>query len=389
MVARLLIVHSSAELYGSDRSLLDFLRLHAADFEVTVLLPGDGPLVELLRELGARVEIGETCKVQRDMLGLRGMLNTAIAAWRGVRLIRRMAGDKPFDLVYTNTLAVFAGALYAVIAGRPHVWHIREILSGSNLVRRCFQSLVSWLSCRIICNSTRTLDWIATPRSQPRSRVIWNGVGPARAPGRREIERSLRDWTPASVVFALAGRLNARKGQSLALEAFERLLKDQPNMPVQLWFVGSAFSGQEHFESALRERVASSPARSRVRLEPFRSDVEVVWEAADVVLVPSTEPESFGRVAIEAMAFGRPVIASAHGGVLDIIVEGDTGLLVPPGDAEALALAMAKLAGDASLRKRMGQSAEVRQRECFSVEAYALAVRSVLLEAAQFGSNGE
>jgi glycosyltransferase involved in cell wall biosynthesis len=381
MSPRLLIVHSSAELYGSDRSLLDFVRLGAADFETTVLLPEEGPLVSLLREAGARVEIGEVCKVQRQMLGARGLLRTMASAWRALRQIRKLADGRPFDIVYTNTVAVFAGALYALAARRPHVWHIREILNGSPRLSAIFRALVSFLSQRIVCNSKQTLEWIALPRSRSRCRVVWNGVGTARPPGRREAERALRGWNDDSVVFALVGRLNAWKGQGLALQAFERLCADSRYADARLWMVGSAFAGQEHFEQGLRERIEASEVRDAVRLEPFRPDVEAVWEAADVVLVPSTQPEPFGRVAIEAMAFGRPVIAASHGGLLDIITDGDSGVLVPPGDTAALTTAMARLAASPELRERLGAQALVRQRQFFSVESYAQAVRGQLLEA--------
>ena len=89
---RLLIVHSSAELYGSDRSLLDFVSLQGGRFDITVLLPESGPLVALLEAAGARVAIGEVCKVQRNMLGPRGLIRTLAATWRAVRNIRPPGG---------------------------------------------------------------------------------------------------------------------------------------------------------------------------------------------------------------------------------------------------------------------------------------------------------
>jgi glycosyltransferase involved in cell wall biosynthesis len=377
---RILIVHSSAELYGSDRSLLDFVSLQDGRFDITVLLPEKGPLIPLLEAAGAHVSVGEVCKVQRHMLGPRGLLRTLSATWRAVRDIRRLAGNEPFDLVYTNTVAVFAGAVYAFFARRPHVWHIREILAGSPTLTRGFRAIVSALSRRIICNSNQTLAWIELARSRARCRVVWNGVAAATPRGQREAERQRRGWAPGRVVFALAGRINAWKGQPLALAAFEKVHAELGDR-VALWLVGSPFAGQEHFEHALKAQVAASPAREAVWLEAFRPDVEAVWEGADVVLVPSTEPEPFGRVAIEAMAFARPVIAAAHGGLLDIVADGDGGLLVAPRDEHALAAAMRRLATDDELRTRLGDQARLRQQQVFSVEAYVKGVTDTLIEA--------
>lgn len=377
---RLLIVHSSAELYGSDRSLLDFVTLQKGGFDITVLVPEDGPLCALLREAGARVAVGEVCKVQRSMLGPRGLLRTMAASWRSLRDIRRLADGQPFDLVYTNTVAVFAGAIYALVAHRPHVWHIREILSGSPALSKAFRCVVSALSEVIVCNSSQTRAWIELPRSRERCRVVWNGVAVAEPAGLRAAERSQRGWREDTVVFALAGRLNAWKGQSLALQAFEQVharLGDR----VALWLVGSPFAGQEHFEQTLKAQIRASSAAGAVWLDAFRPDVEAVWEGADVVLVPSTEPEPFGRVAIEAMAFGRPVVAAAHGGLLDIVKENDGGFLVPPRDAKALAGAMERLATQAELRAQQGDLARVRQQQVFSVGAYVQGVTRALTDA--------
>lgn len=374
---RLLIVHSSAELYGSDRSLLDFVSGQRAGFDITVLVPEEGPLCALLRDNGARVAVGEVCKVQRNMLGPRGLLRTLAATWRAMRDIRRLAGARPFDLVYTNTVAVFAGAVYALLSRRPHAWHIREILSGSPALTHAFRAIVSALSRVIICNSSQTRAWIELPRSQERCRVVWNGVAVASPANRREAERLQHGWNDDTVVFALAGRLNAWKGQPLALQAFEQV-HAKLGEHVALWLVGSPFAGQEHFEQDLKQLIARSPAAAATKLEPFRPDVDAVWESADVVLVPSTEPEPFGRVAIEAMAFGCPVIAAAHGGLLDIVADNESGMLVPPRDAEALAQAMHKLASDADLRARLGQQARTRQQQVFSVDAYVQGVTQAL-----------
>src|SRR3989339_291350 len=98
-------------------------------------------------------------------------------------------------------------------------------------------------------------------------------------------------------------------------------------------------------------------------------NVWAVWDACDLAVVPSTEPESFGMVAIEAMAAGRPVIAAAHGGILDIVEPGITGLLVKPKDEGALADAMERLLGDTELCVKMGQAGQARQAQLFSLDS--------------------
>lgn len=377
---RVLVVHSSADLYGSDRSLLDFVRLNSARFDISVVLSENGPLVEHLRRAGARVEIGDVCKVQRSMFSPRGLLQAIGSAWRSRRLLRSVGGEQGFDIVYSNTVALFGGALYAMLARRPHVWHIREIIASSPKLAAVFKLIVSRLSTRIICNSNQTRDWIATPHSAPLCRVIWNGVGLAAPPGTRDAERAALGVAPDDLVFALVGRINGWKGQGLLVDAFAQLCA-QGQRGIKLAIVGSAYTGQEHYETELRAKIAASGCAEQIRLLPFRADVDAVWEASDVVVVPSTEPEPFGRVAIEAMAFAKPVIAAGHGGLLDIVADGETGLLFKPRDAAALAEAMARLAADPVLRQTMGERARERQQRMFSVEAYAQSVGDCLQDA--------
>ncbi len=374
---RLLIVHSSAELYGSDRSLLDFVSRQQVGFDITVLLPQYGPLCAQLEASGAHVVVGDVCKLQRQMLGIRGVLTMISSAVKSVRELKKIEREKPFDVVYSNTVAVFAGALYALLFRRPHVWHVREILVGSPLATVCFRVIVSLFSKLIICNSSQTRNWIITTRSQERYLVVWNGVPVALAPGQRANERMMRGWSSDAVVIVVAGRINSWKGQLLLVEAFE-LMRRSGNREAKLWIIGSAFSGQERYEHELSQRVADSPFYNDILIEPFRPDIEVVWEACDIVAVPSTEPEPFGRVAIEAMAFGRPVIAAAHGGLLDIVEDGVSGVLFKPRDAKSLAHGLSRLVQNSDLRSAFGRAALSRQRQLFSVESYVKQVSDVL-----------
>jgi len=170
------------------------------------------------------------------------------------------------------------------------------------------------------------------------------------------------------IVATLLGRFNHLKGQPLLVRALARL-RDADRAPqLRVVLAGDVYAGHRDFRAECAALVASLGLQSRVSILPFTTDVGPIWRGSDLAVVPSTEPESFGLVAIEAMACGLPVVASAHGGLLDIVEPEVTGLLVPPCDEAALADALARLAGDTVTRRRMGEAGRARQQQAFTLD---------------------
>jgi len=374
---RVLVVHSSAELYGSDRSLLDFVQHRDPAMQITVALPGPGVLVSELEAAGATVIVGNVCKIQRGMLSPVGMVKVLISAYRAIRFMGAVHRRAGFDLVYSNTVAIMGGALCAKLWGVPHIWHVREILRGSRLLTNGFQHLVARMSRTVVCNSAHTLDWIRLPGSNTPYQVVWNGFDLPVSEGDAQAERARLGANPQDVLFMLVGRINAWKGQKLLVEAFAKLQASCP-VPMRLAIVGSAPPDQLHYETELQQFVAASGQADRITLVPYRDDISLIWQAADVVVVPSTEPEPFGRVAIEAMGYCKPVIAAAHGGLVEIVEDGQTGCLFEPRNVEALTAAMRALAVDPGARQRFGAAGRARQLARFTVEAYAKRINTIV-----------
>ena len=148
-------------------------------------------------------------------------------------------------------------------------------------------------------------------------------------------------------------------------------------MTLRVALVGDVYPGHEDFRARLAERIARHGLQDTVFLLPFERDIHRVWRGSDLAVVPSLEPEGFGLVAVEAMACGVPVLAAAHGGVLDIVEHGSSGWLFEPGDEQALAAALLQLARDAKLRNQLGAQANVRQSRLFSLQGQLLRLRGL------------
>lgn len=382
----ILIVHHSAELYGSDRSLLDLLSaLDKSRFAPIVCIPEHGPLVDRLQSLGVEVHITPLLKLCRRTLSTPWKLPLLPGhVVRALREISALVNGRKIDLVYTNTLAVMAGALWATKNNVPHVWHVREIVHRPRLASIFFREFVSAFSDQVICNSDETRNWIM-PRASVPAITVWNGVEAVNVeshPGSPTARTRRRLNLPAdALVVLMVGRINERKGQDLLLDAME-MIDIEDVVPFHLMFVGGGTPGETGPVELLLKNVANSKHRSRISVHSFSEQIDDYYLAADIAVLPSRHPESFGRVAIEAMSHGVPVIAAAHGGVLEIVDGERTGLFFEPNNALALCTQLILLMKDSNLRRRLGVAGRERQQEFFTVETYVEKVQSVLLSVA-------
>ena len=371
-MSRILCLHSSADLYGSDRSLLRLVR-GLGDHELTVLLPEDGPLVRELSDAGAVVRLASPCVLRRRYCTPAGLVRLA---WRWVvstaclaREIRRLRSD----VVYSNTTVLLGVGLAARLAGVPHVQHVRETVARPRAVRWLL-SLNAVCSTRVVCVSEATRrNYVAGfPFLRRRCVVVHNGIDLdcARGAGGGKV-RSELGLEAGDVMVGTVGRISAVKGFDVFVRAAERLLDGQTGGP-RLFFVivGDAYRGQEWRDQALRERIAGSRFASRIRALPFRDDIPDVMAALDIYAHTSVLPDSFPTTVLEAMAAGLPIVATRLGGVVEMIEDGCTGMLVAVGDEAELAGAWGRLAGDAPLRRRLGAGAAAVVRERFSATRY-------------------
>jgi glycosyltransferase involved in cell wall biosynthesis len=334
-----------------------------------VLLFADGPFAEVLRDRGVacRVEpLGPAAASRTKEGGGRG---GGVAAWGETLVLAgrlaRTIREEGWDVIYTNTpKALVAGAVAAAWAGVPFVHHLHDLVDAGHFGRWNRRILVAAANRarRIIANSRATADAFVRAGGNARLvEVIPNGFDLdryRRADGAVEGGRC---------VFGLFGRITPWKGQDVFLEALARLPADQARGVI----VGAALFTDEdrRFEAGLRERAARPDLAGRVTFTGFRSDVaEAMRREVDVVVHASVQEEPFGRVIVEGMLCGRPVIATRGGGVLDLVEDGETGRLVEPGDVGALAEAMRWMAEHPAEREAMARRGEDSARERFGLE---------------------
>jgi glycosyltransferase involved in cell wall biosynthesis len=357
--ATVVLIHSSSGHYGADRQLLLIAsRLDPTRYQPLVVLPADGPLVTDLRSAGVEVHVRELSVLRRELISARGVVAVATALARDARRLAGLVRNRRAALVHSNTSVVLGGAAGAALARVPHVWHVREIYSRFGHLWPAYRSLLSTAST-LPCVSSATA---AQFRPRDPTPVIYDGLAfdPLQAP--RDPARRSLGLGPDYPVIAVLGRISDWKGQDVLVRALARQpLRERGAVGL---IAGEAWPGADQRAARVLELARELGVGDRLRLLGFREDVETVLGAADVVAVPSTAPDPLPGSAVEAAAAGCAVVASAHGGLPEIIRDGETGRLVPPGDPAALAQTAAELLDDPAQRDRLGARAreEVRRR---------------------------
>lgn len=377
-----LFVHQAAELYGSDRVLLALVEWLACHGQVhpIVVLPCEGPLIAEFHRIGVEVHVRTLAKVQRSAFTPLGLVRFVRQVVSSVAELDSVVAGRPIAAVHSNTIAVVSGAVWSRMRGVRHVWHVHEIILRPRPVAKALAWLASALSDKVACISEMVRQNLVDqyPRIAGQAVVVPNGmVMPDRG-----IEPARSQWRSAqgleaNVVVGLVGRINAWKGQGVLVKAAQRIVAAHPATPLRFVIIGSPPPGQEEFREQLLKQICDAGLQSHLRVLDFTPDVWPVWCGMDIAVVPSTDPEPFGMVALEAMCARRPVVAAGHGGLADIVVDGQTGALVRPGDDAHLAEAIQHLAADASLRQRQGEAGYERVLSHYSLDAQGRAFREL------------
>ena len=308
--------------------------------------------------------------------------------------LARLIRDEGVDIVHARSRAPAWVAYYAARrAGALFVTTYHSAYSGASAIKQRYNAIMA-AGDAVIANSDFIARRIAElhPEAAGRIVVIPRGVDlrafspTAVAPERVERLRAAWGVEPHHRVVLLPARLSARKGHAVLIEAATRLLAqglEQGFEDVRFIFVGDAHS--ESFRRGVDARISRAGLVGLVRSMGYCADMPAAYLAAAVIVAPSTEPEAFGRVAVEAQAMGAPVVVSDIGAAAEIVLAPPrtspreaTGQRVPPGDAEALACAInAALALKASARDALSLRARAHVRHRFSVEEMCRATLDV------------
>lgn len=317
-----------------------------------------GPLVHDLARVGAEhVELPMDSK-------------NPVTMWRNVDRLAQVIHAEKVDIVHARSRApAWSARAAAKRTGAHFVTTFHGTYGAGNHLKRVYNSVMT-RGERVIAISQFIAGHIRQLYGVPSNkiRVIHRGVDlerfdPAKVTAQRVVNLAT-DWMlpDGMSVIMLPGRLTRWKGQPVVIDALSRLKRRD----IRCLLVGGD-QGREDYRAELESMIADRNLNEVVRLVDHCDDMPAAYMLTDVVISASTDPEAFGRVIAEAQALGRPVIATDHGGAKETVIPGETGWLVPPGDADALAAAIEKvLALDSAQRSTLAGKAIANVRDNFS-----------------------
>ncbi len=330
-------------------------------------------LCEHLPGLGAHVEL--FCPQGRPFIDYAAKRGIQATTWRthgkldpiSVVRLARLIKSRGIDVVHTHlSTASLHGAFAARLAGRQSVAHVHGLNTAT-----CFRC-----SNRVIAVSEAVKrHLVGQGLPDGRIDVVHNGVDLSKfEPVDLTAAKLKLGYHAHAPLFGVFGRLSKEKGQRVAIEAMFLVVKEYPSARLVLAGVGR---DQEELETSAK----ALGIENSVQFAGFVCNVRHLMSACDAIVVPSLK-EGFGLAAVEAMALERPVVASEVGGLPEIVIAGQTGLLVRPNDPNALADALLSLANNKMQASEFGAAGRQRVEECFDLDTQIGLVFEILRQTA-------
>lgn len=366
---KVLFVSHSAYIAGAEKCLFALVKnLDRERFEPVVVLPCNGPLKDKIGGLGVKTTVRHLvpwiypfANVQADL----GMM-------RRCEGLASLIEDEGIDIVHTNTSTIAEGAIAARLTDRPHVWHLHEILELYSTLKPLLPLYLTYrfidlFSDYVVVGSTALEKTAGKTVRREKMRLIYNGVERPDVIKSKETLRRELGLPEGCHLVCTIGSIIKEKDHLNFVEAAVRVI----NARKDVYFIAAGAIEDFAVWKAVEEKIRKHSIGENVRFLGFRNDIGRILSEADVYVVPS-ETESFNLSAVEAMACSKPIAATRCGGPEEIVMDGETGLLVPVKDPDALAGAIISLIDEPAKRRQMGLAGKKRYEDLFSAGKYAL-----------------
>lgn len=369
----ILYLHTGAELYGADIVLLTLLQnIDREKYNPIVVLPSDGPLVRELKKINIEVCVVDYPILRRQFFSPKGIVKYFFEYFIKSREVLRVLNNKRIDIIHVNTIAVLEGIYISRKLKKPLLWHVHEILDKPKIIFKITSALLGMFATKVITVSKAVKEHLLSSGfiKENKIKVIYNGIDNKIFNWENKTEglKTELNIPGDSFVLGMIGRVNAIKGQEDFIKIAESLIKKYENVFAVV--VGDAFPGQEWRVEELIKRIENSECKNNIRYLGYRTDAPNLHCLFDVYLLPSIRPDSLPTVVLEAMASKRVVAGYKNGGIVEMVVDRETGYIEEIGDVDSVSRDIEEVYFNRKLYENMAQKGYERQKEKFSISCF-------------------
>jgi len=373
---------------GGEKSLLDLLKyLNREKYHPIVSCPALGRFAEELREIGVETEIvpyhPRISELSRDN-GVNPTVLPLFVCWLTPTILRLkdLIKDKGVHLIVTNGIKChFIGAMLSCISKIKLIWHVRDFIE-TDWLKWVLRPMGRFFPDKIITNSHAVRGIFS---NNGKTHTIYNGIDLSHFDPKidgAKIRSEFKIGKDTKLIGTI-GHFAPLKGYEDLIGAMREVVRG--GFDVKLAVVGDAiYPHSKSYKQRLLSLVDLNGWKERVIFAGFREDIPELLASFDIFVLPSRS-EGFGRVNLEAMAMGKSVISTNVGGVPEVVLDGVTGILVPPGNSKALSHAIMRLLDDSHLRESMGREGRRRVEKHFTLQAHVQRIEEIYEEVLQMG----
>ncbi|QSJ15473.1 glycosyltransferase family 4 protein [Nostoc sp. UHCC 0702] len=375
---KILFLDQSGKPGGAELCLIDIAKPYCD--RSLVGLFADGPFRTLLQQHQIPVEVFATqpIQVRKQSNLIQAFLSLGQLAPLLAKVVQRASEH---DLIYANTQkALVIGALASFLTRRPLVYHLHDILSQEHFSQtnlRVAVNLANHFASLVIANSQASQKaFVQAGGRAELTTIVYNGFEVKNYQTCESDAKQLRQQLGLEGKFVVGhfSRLAPWKGQHILISA---LAECPPEVTAIL--VGDALFGEQDYVKQLHQQVAALGLENRVKFLGFRSDIPQLMADCNLVAHTSTSPEPFGRVIVEAMLCGKPVVAAKAGGAIELVEHGINGFLVTPGEPQELAQVINNCLQEIETTATIASNAKTSASQRFDVTAINQQIAQLLL----------
>ena len=321
---KILLLHSSNDMYGASRIVLQVIDiLIKAKYEVFVILPYEGVLNKIITDKGASCSVYNLGVFRKKYMNLKGLYNRFLKIKKAKNHIANYIDKQRIDLLYTSTSVIISGGLAAKKSGIPSISHVHEIPTSNKLYEIFSGLFLRYFSKTVIVVSNSVAKHWQPYLKRNQLFKVYNGIiFPFTNASFNTKSETVQNITVTSIA-----RLIPYKGHKYFIEVAKELIK--LNDQYQFLIVGDTFSGYESYEEELKILVSENDLHQNIHFLGYRSDVQTILAKTDLFFHPSIAPDPLPTVLFEAIKMKVPLVATKLGGAVEILDNGNCGLLVP------------------------------------------------------------